>query len=243
MEERLWKALCVRELGLPLGVKCQSEFSWRNLYGAATDGSHSFTNSHQREKHIDWMRIGAFCLDSGEAIASAQLSELKSFCEDGEVGSSSSMSKFHVVHNVKKGIWIADLHLVRCPVCNLATCEGTMQMLEVRHWQLFLHKEYTAQEWQFEPACSHSISHHCSEAGAGIFDAGHFRSKETQDILDLKTWVAPVGNWQPMGTASHYAAAASTNLLQNDGLYVKFQVMRAGHEGPVVGIQVSQQLI
>jgi hypothetical protein len=36
MEERLWKALCVRELGLPLGVKWQSEFSWRNLYGAAT---------------------------------------------------------------------------------------------------------------------------------------------------------------------------------------------------------------
>jgi hypothetical protein len=59
----------------------------------------------------DWMRIGAFCLDSGEAIASAQLSELKSFYEDGEVGSSSSMSKFHVVHNVKKGIWIAGDHL------------------------------------------------------------------------------------------------------------------------------------
>jgi len=59
----------------------------------------------------DWMRIGAFCLDSGEAVASAQLSELKSFCEDGEVGSSSSMAKFHVVHNVKKGIWIAGDHL------------------------------------------------------------------------------------------------------------------------------------
>jgi hypothetical protein len=66
--------------------------------------------------------------------------------------------------------------------CSACINTGTMQMLEVRHWQLFLHKEYTAQEWQFEPACSHSISHHCSEAGAGVFDVGHFRSKETQGI-------------------------------------------------------------
>ncbi|XP_035838594.1 uncharacterized protein LOC110902566 [Helianthus annuus] len=31
-----------------------------------------------------------------------------------------------ILHNIKTGIWIADLQVVRCPICDLNTCDGTM---------------------------------------------------------------------------------------------------------------------
>ncbi|CBI40521.3 unnamed protein product, partial [Vitis vinifera] len=34
---------------------------------------------------------------------------------------------FCILNNIKTGIWIADLQLVRCPVCDLNTCDGKQE--------------------------------------------------------------------------------------------------------------------
>ncbi|KAJ7542577.1 hypothetical protein O6H91_09G001800 [Diphasiastrum complanatum] len=240
MDENVWKCLCFRELRVP--ATYQTTFSWRSLYIAAFDGSHSFS-LRQRDKHIDWMRIGAFSIASGQAIATVALSELRLL--SGTKGQCNDIcsSSFCVSSDVKKGSWIADLHLVRCPVCNVTSCEGTMQVLDARHWDLFLYDEYKTGDWDYHEVGAHVLPHHCDAAAGGVFDAGYLEKKETLDLLELKSWVAPAGDWQPRGKSSSFAIAANTNLQPNEGLQVKFYVMLAGANGPVVGIRICQQLL
>jgi hypothetical protein len=57
-----------------------------------------------------------------------------------------------------------------------------MQALDVRHWELFLNKEYKTREWKFEQVCTRLMAGPCNEAAACIFDAKQLRSKETQGL-------------------------------------------------------------
>nr|XP_024377371.1 probable F-box protein At3g61730 isoform X3 [Physcomitrium patens] len=224
-DDLIWKSVFLRDFGA-LPIDLRPAFSWMSLYLAACDGSHTFSH-HETEKHIDWMRIGVFRLESGEAVATDKLREMRLVSQKSNTSESDSLLlKAFAISNVKRGIWIA----------------GTMQTLDARHWELFLNKEYKDREWKYEQVCMRVVAGHCSEAAACIFDAKQLRSKGTHGLLNLSSWNAPPGQWQPKGITSSHGAAACTNLQPNQGLKVKFHTMKAGTEGPVVGIRICQQL-
>ena len=58
---------------------------------------------------------------------------------------------------------------------------GTVQVLDARHWELFLHEEYINGEWKFEEIGEQVVcpSPHTS-AMAAILDAKHVRSRSTK---------------------------------------------------------------
>ncbi|GLJ31159.1 hypothetical protein SUGI_0624370 [Cryptomeria japonica] len=232
MDSSIWKSICLRDLRVP-PPREPLNFSWKDLYISAFNGSHSYS-FRQVEKHIDWMRIGALCFESGMVLVTDKLSE---------VVSSFSNNKFNLptgsglISNVKKGIWISDLQLVRCPVCNLKTCE------DIRHLELFLHKEYKEGSWEYREMGSHIVQRNCSAAMAGIFDAMLIETNSTSELLDLKSWTGKPGEWEPKVKISLHATAVSTNLQDNEGIHVRYHMMKAGDGGPVVAIRVSQQLI
>ncbi|KAG0616554.1 hypothetical protein M758_5G124700 [Ceratodon purpureus] len=217
-DDVIWKSVFLRDIPT-LSIDMRPAFSWMSLYLAACDGRHTFSY-HDSEKHIDWMRIGVFCLDSGEAVATDRLKDMKQVSEATDtLQSDSILHQSYSISNVKKGYWIADLHLVHCPVCNLATCEGTMQALDVRHWELFLNNEYKTGEWRYEQVHTRHVAGHCDEAAACVFDANQLRSKGTQEVLDMSKWIAAPGNWVPRGITSSHGAASCTNLHLNKGVH------------------------
>ncbi|KAM6600226.1 hypothetical protein CsatA_019835 [Cannabis sativa] len=148
-----------------------------------------------------------------------------------------------VINNVKKGIWIADLQLVRCPVCDLNTCDGTMQTLDARHIELFLNKEYRNGSWKYELVGSHDNQMHADGASGAIFDVEHLRDCSTSAVFNLKSWVGKPMDWQPRAVITLHAVAVNTNLQKNEGIHVKYHAMRAGPDGEVVSIRISQQLL
>ncbi|KAK3037324.1 hypothetical protein RJ639_032086 [Escallonia herrerae] len=152
-----------------------------------------------------------------------------------------------VVKNVRTGIWIADLQLVRCPVCDLETCDGeqeicfsfhklrgTMQLLDARHIELFLNDGYQDGSWEYEMIGSHDIRKHQDGASGAIFDLKHLYDESSSGnalrclCLDLKSWLGKPKDWQPRVMVPSLAVAINTNLQENEGLNVKFQAMTAG---------------
>ncbi|KAH0462440.1 hypothetical protein IEQ34_010015 [Dendrobium chrysotoxum] len=230
-------------------------FKWFQLYASAFDGSHVYC-FRQKEKHIellmidlvvklDWMRIGAFLIETPSAMLTEKLalpSKLMELEEDHN--RAIQLSGTCILTDIRTGIWIADLQLVRCPVCNLNTCEGTMQILDVRHLELFLEESFRNGSWQFEDIGSHRIEKQSNSASGGVFDYKHIHSPCTAGLLNTSGWLADPGDWQPRARISTHAVAVNTNLQPNDGLHVRFQAMRSkGSDGKVVSIRISQQLI
>jgi hypothetical protein len=91
----------------------------------------------------------------------------------------------------------ADRHLVRCPVCNVNKCSGmlvdaeqyvlrsalvtefgwnglgragTVQVLDVRHCELFLEKEYCNGTWEFEDLGEHFMDEEAAAACCAVFN-------------------------------------------------------------------------
>ncbi|KAL6311531.1 hypothetical protein AAG906_005201 [Vitis piasezkii] len=217
-DNSIWKFACLRDLQLP---EPQHTFlNWIKLYASAFDGSHSFM-FRQREKHIDWMRIGAFFLDSPIALLAEKLSCPLKIPQGENLGKTLESCGFCILNNIKTGIWIADLQLVRCPVCDLNTCDGTMQTLDARHIELFLSEGYRDGSWEYQIIGSHDI----------------------KKIFNLKSWVGKPNDWQPKAMITLHAVAINTNLQENEGLHVKYQAMKAGPDGEVVSLRISQQLL
>ncbi|XP_043717304.1 probable F-box protein At3g61730 [Telopea speciosissima] len=240
MQECVWKFACLRDLRVPQPEHV--DFKWNKLYTSAFDGSHSYS-FHQQDKHIDWMRIGAFSFVSTVALLTEKLSSPVAIPQGGGTEQMARETGSCVLSNIKAGIWIADLQLVRCPACNLITCEGTMQTLDARHIELFLNEEYKKGSWQYEEIGCHEINKHTDGAMAGIFDMRHLKDSSTSGVLDLKSWVGKPNDWQPRARVTSHAVAVNTNLQQNEGIHVKYQAMRAGAGGEIVSIRISQQLI
>ncbi|KAF7153304.1 hypothetical protein RHSIM_Rhsim01G0172200 [Rhododendron simsii] len=240
MEESIWKFACLRDLQVPYPQVVASK--WIHLYASAFNGSHSYM-FRQPEKHIDWMRIGAFFFDSPVAFLTEKLilPVRKSQEETTEKMLQSSGSC--KLNNIKKGIWIADLQLVRCPVCDLNTCDGTMQTLDARHIELFLSMGYQDGSWEYEVLGSYDIKKHADGASGGIFDVKHIRDPSTSEVFDLKSWVGKTYDWQPKAIVTLHGVAVNTNLQENEGLQIKYHAMRAGTDGEVVAIRISQQLL
>ena len=54
-----------------------------------------------------------------------------------------------------------------------------MQTLDVRHFELFLHKEYKDGSWEYVEVGSHTVHCNCLTATTGIFDCMHINSDST----------------------------------------------------------------
>ncbi|RVX09823.1 putative F-box protein [Vitis vinifera] len=126
MEDSIWKFACLRDLQLP---EPQHTFlNWIKLYASAFDGSHSFM-FRQREKHIGncpfLFTIG--CESNPIALLAEKLSCPLKIPQGENLGKTLESCGFCILNNIKTGIWIADLQLVRCPVCDLNTCDGKQE--------------------------------------------------------------------------------------------------------------------
>ncbi|XP_078429083.1 putative F-box protein At3g61730 [Wolffia australiana] len=241
-EESVWKYACLRDLQVPAVHAIHS--SWMKIYMSAFDGKHSYSY-RQKEKHIDWMRIGAFYFESPTAVLTEKLVTPKRFLQSYDDPQKAILNHGGcVVKNVKTGIWIVDLQLVRCPVCNLNTCEGTMQTLDARHAELFFQEGYKAGTWDYADIGTHRVTKHHAAATGAIFDLKHIKSRQTDEVLDLKAWVGKANDWQPKARIGHFGVAVNTNLQPNEGISVKYQVMRSGGAAdPAVSLRISQQLV
>ncbi|GAU42352.1 hypothetical protein TSUD_350180 [Trifolium subterraneum] len=224
MDDAIWKFVCLRDLQVPSPPPVA--FKWSKLYTSAFDGSHSY-KFRQQEKHIDWMRIGAFFFDSPVAF----LTERLNFPEDlKKEESREKMLQSHgccFLDNIKPGIWIA----------------GTMQTLDARHIELFLCEGYQNGSWEYEVVGSHDVKKRADGATGSIFDVKHLESSSTAAVFDYKSWIGKQNDWQPKAMIAFHAVAVNTNLQENEGLHVKYQAMRAGPDGEVVSIRISQQLL
>ncbi|MCL7051960.1 hypothetical protein MKW94_007602 [Papaver nudicaule] len=243
-EDSVWRYACLRDLQVP-PFRQQVSFKWIKLYVSAFDGSHSYL-FRQQDKHIDWTRIGAFFFDSSAGLLTEKLPLLPRLPKGESVEKMLQTTGSCILNNVKTGIWIADLQLVRCPVCNLDTCEGTMQTLDARHIELFLTEGYKSGSWDYKEIGSYQIREHTDEATGAIFDVKHLRDRATTEVLDLKKWAAKPSDWQPTARIACHGVAVNTNLEENDaGLQVRYHAMRAGKEddSEVVSIRISQQLL
>ncbi|KVH89023.1 hypothetical protein Ccrd_008989 [Cynara cardunculus var. scolymus] len=150
MDESIWKFACLRDLQVP---DCsETSFKWAKLYASAFGGSHSYA-FRQKEKHIDWMRIGAFCFDSSDAFLMENLICPSKLPKEDTVQKMLNSYGSCVLHNIKTGIWIA----------------GTMQVLDARHLELFLTEGYQKGSWEYKLIGSHDIRKHVDSA-SGLFN-------------------------------------------------------------------------
>ncbi|KAG6420186.1 hypothetical protein SASPL_116706 [Salvia splendens] len=223
MEDSVWKYACLRDLQVP--DPGNVPFKWIELYTTAFDGSHTYM-FRQQEKHIDWMRIGAFLFDSPDALLTESLIESIKTPKEETTEKLFHKEGFCLLNNIKTGIWIA----------------GTMQTLDARHIELFLSEEYHSGIWDYYLLGSHNINKQADGASGGIFDLKHINDESTSDIFDYKTWVGKRIDWQPKTKITLHAVAVNTNLQENEGLQIKYHAMRAGKGGEVVSIRISQQL-
>ncbi|KAH1085593.1 hypothetical protein GLYMA_07G056100v4 [Glycine max] len=153
-------------------------WKWCKLYTSSFDGSHSYMFP-QQQKHIDWMRIGAFSFDSSVAVLAERLTLT------GKMQNGDTMKKMFrsqgccVLDNVKTGIWIAAHLFVRFPVCDLNTCDGTMQTLDTRHIELFPCEGFQNGNWDYQLVGSHDIKKRADGAAGAIFDMKHLEDSST----------------------------------------------------------------
>ncbi|XVF80230.1 hypothetical protein PTKIN_Ptkin15bG0054300 [Pterospermum kingtungense] len=212
MQECIWKFACLRDLQVP--DPGHVSFSWSKLYGSAVDGSHSYS-FRNKEKHIDWKRIGAFSFDSEEAFLREGLNALVKIPTQEIVADKLQSCGTCMLRKVKTGIWIADLQLVRCPACDQEKCDGTMQILDARHIELFLSRGYQDGSWDYELVGSHEIKKRVGGAYGAIFDLKYLKSETTAGVLDYKSWIGRANDFQPKAIIAFHAVAVNTNLPEN----------------------------
>nr|XP_043619203.1 probable F-box protein At3g61730 [Erigeron canadensis] len=239
MHDSVWKYACARDLEVPDCYK--TKFKWIKLYASAFDGSHSYA-FRQKEKHIDWMRIGAFCFDSSDAFLMENLIRPTKLPKEMTTQNMLKSCGSCVLHNIKTGIWIADLQLVRCPVCDQSTCDGTMQVLDARHLELFLSEGYQNGSWEYKLVGSHDVRKKMDSASGCILDIKNLKSRSTAELFNLKSWVGSPKDWMPKAMVTYHAVAINTNLQANEGLQMKYHVMTAD-TGEIMSIRISQQLL
>ncbi|KAE8660835.1 putative F-box protein [Hibiscus syriacus] len=202
MQECIWKFTCLRELQVP--DPGHVAFSWSKLYGSVVDGSHSYI-FRQQEKHIDWMRIGAFSFDSEVAfICERMVNPPVKIPKQGNIDDMLQSSGSCLLRNIKTGIWIA----------------GTMQMLDARHIELFLNEGYQDGSWDYELVGSHEIKKTVRGAYGAIFDFKYLTTKSTSGIFDYKSWIGQPNDFQPKAIIALHAVAVNTNLQENQEIAV-----------------------
>ncbi|PWA54689.1 peroxisome biogenesis factor 10 [Artemisia annua] len=72
----------------------------------------------------DWMRIGAFCFTSSDSFLMENLICPEKLPKEETMQNMLNAHGSCYLRNIKTGVWIADLQLVRCLVCELNTSDG-----------------------------------------------------------------------------------------------------------------------
>ncbi|KAL6626974.1 hypothetical protein ACP70R_030700 [Stipagrostis hirtigluma subsp. patula] len=246
-DDSIWRYAFLRDLCLPTVVphlprplRC----SWRFLYSASFDRSHAYC-FRQPEKHLDWVRIGGFMLESPRALLTSELALprwLPPGPEDMRVGI--EMAGACLLTNARPGIWIADFHLVRCPVCNFLNCQGTMQVLDTRHCEVFLEESYVDGTWEYEDLGHHFIDGQAHNATGAIFNDNRAACSSAAFVLNARSWIGRHGDLLPKACLATHAAAISTNLQPNNGLLVRFKAIRdMNRDGQIVCIRITHQIV
>ncbi|KAF7021808.1 hypothetical protein CFC21_034699 [Triticum aestivum] len=252
-EDSIWRYAFLRDLSLRtndpkmlrlLHVPRPFHRSWRLLYATAFDDTHAYC-FRQPEKHIEWFRIGGFLMDTPKLLLTAKLAlpPWRPILDDGPEISIGFMGAC-LLTNVRPGIWIADMNMVRCPVCNLNKCEGTMQVLDARHCELYLENKFRDGTWEYEDLGSHFSNGKLDTAAAAIFNYDYIDSPCIKNILNSKSWIRDRTNLLPKGCFTPVAVALSSNLKPNEGLLSRFQAMRdMSRGGQIVSVRITQQLL
>ncbi|KAA3471480.1 putative F-box protein isoform X2 [Gossypium australe] len=238
MQNCIWKFTCLRDLQVP--DPGHVAFSWSKLYASVVDGSHSFI-FRQQEKHIDWMRIGAFSFDSEIAFLSQRMSASVKIPKQENIDDMLQSCGSCLLRKIKTGIWIAGT------IYNLFDAQyvtkKNVKMLDARHIELFLNQGFQDGSWDYELVGSHEIKKKVRGAYGAIFDFKYLTSKSTAGIFDYKSWIGQPNDFQPKAIIALHAVAVNTNLQENQGVLIKYHTMRAGAEGEIVSIRISQQLL
>ncbi|RLM93634.1 putative F-box protein [Panicum miliaceum] len=216
--------------------------SWRHLYFAAFDGTHAYSLCQSGEHRSSW-RIGSFLLDSPQMLLMGKLPVPKWLPPDpDDVQAGIEMMGACKLDNARAGIWITDMHVMRCPMCNRNSCRGNKQILDARHSELFLEEAYWDQTLQYEHLGEHFQDEEVADAFCAIVNAKRLASPSTAFILS-KSWAGKCDDLLTKQCASATAAAIHTNLQPNGGLASQFEVMRdTARDGQIVSVRISQIL-
>ncbi|CAN1309274.1 Probable F-box protein At3g61730 [Linum perenne] len=209
MQDSLWKFACLNHLQVPAPER--TEFKWIELYASA----------------INWMRIGAFFLDSASAILTQRLTLPLKIKKRDPLEIMLASNGACLLTDLRRGIWIA----------------GTMQTLDARHIELFLSEGYQNGSWVYDQIGSHEVKGQAYAASAAMLDLKHITDRETADVFNSKLWTDRPDPYHPKAMISYHHVAISTHLQENQGLVSKYYVMRAGTGGEVVSVRISQQLL
>lgn len=248
-DDSIWRYAFIRDLSLPTGdrrllIPRPRHRSWRHLYATAFDNTHAYC-FRQREKHIDWIRIGGFIMDTSKLLLTGTLA-LPRWMPPADDGPriSIEMTGSCLLTNARRGIWIADINIVRCPVCNINNCKGTMQVLDARHCELYLEEKFRDGTWEYEELGHYIIDGKLDTAAAAIFNLNHINSTHVANILNAKSWIRRRHDLLPKGRLTPVAVALNSNLKSKDRLLSKFQAMRdMSRDGEIVSVRITQQLL
>ncbi|CAI0554117.1 unnamed protein product, partial [Linum tenue] len=122
MQDSVWKLACLSHLQVPAPDRV--EFKWIQLYASATNGSHSYS-FHEKEKHLDWMRVGAFFIDSPSVILSQRLTLPLKIMKREQLRTMLGSNGACLLSGLKTGIWMA--------VKGEAAKAASAAMLDVKH--------------------------------------------------------------------------------------------------------------
>ncbi|XP_030439523.2 probable F-box protein At3g61730 [Syzygium oleosum] len=84
-----------------------------------------------------------------------------------------------LLKNIRTGIWIADMRLLCCPICDISSCPGSMLMLEARHIELFLNEGYQDGTWEYQVVGAHDIKENTEAVSGAILDVKHLKDSST----------------------------------------------------------------
>ncbi|KAF8643616.1 hypothetical protein HU200_066670 [Digitaria exilis] len=217
--------------------------SWRHLYFAAFDGSHAYSHCHSGEHRSSW-RIGLFLLDSPQMLLLGKLPVprwLPLDPDDMKLGI--TMLGACRLQNARPGVWIIDMHVMRCPMCKRNSCKGNKQILDARHSELFLETAYWDQTLVYEDLGEDFQDEGVVSAFCAIVNANHLTSPSTAVLLN-KSWTGKRDDLLTKQCASATGAAIHTNLQPNGGLVSQFEAMRdTGRDGQIVSVRISQILL
>ncbi|KAH7522877.1 hypothetical protein JRO89_XSUnG0090600 [Xanthoceras sorbifolium] len=260
MHDSVWKFACMRDLQVP--DPGSVAFNWFKLYAYAFDGSHSYL-FHQQDRHLDWMRIGAFIFNSQDALLTDKLNLPVRILKGKTIEKMLEACGSCLLRNVKPGIWIAGT--AKLTICSLYAAlpvtlihakkdsetyeeslllyQGTMQMLDARHIELFLSEGFKNGNWKYELIGTHKIEKNTQGACGAIFDLKHIKESQSAGVFNLNAWIGKPDDLQPKAIIAFHGVAVNTNLQKNDGILVKYHAMRDGTNGDIVSIRISQQLL
>ncbi|XP_044981101.1 probable F-box protein At3g61730 [Hordeum vulgare subsp. vulgare] len=252
LDDSIWRHAFLRDISLHtddpkmlrlLQVPRPLDRSWRLLYATAFDGTHSYC-FHQPDECIGSFRIGGFLMDTPKLLLTTKLALppwLMPMLDD----SPDTLIGACLLTNVRPGIWIADMNMVRCLVCDdLGKCQGTMQVLDARHCELYMESKFINGTWEYEELGSHLSDGQADTAAAAIFNRNHVDTPCVKSMLNPKSWIRGRSNLLPRAYHTPVAVALSTNLIPNGGLLSRFEVIRdTTRDGQIVSVRITQQLL